>query len=203
MASTTNYGFTTPNDSDPFKDGAAAMRELGQDVDTQLFTALGGTYPGLRLVKVQAIGSGVTSVVVNSAFSAPYANYKVMIAGGSGSTSLANLFMTIGGSTANYYLGLQFIDYATGAAAGAVVNNGSSFAFVGNSNTNNINLNVDVITPFLTQHTRISGDYITNVNSGRFGGYHANSTSYTGFTIGAASGTLSGGTIYVFGYGAT
>jgi hypothetical protein len=34
MATTTNNGWTTPNDSDPFKDGALAMRTLGNGIDT-------------------------------------------------------------------------------------------------------------------------------------------------------------------------
>ena len=36
MATTTNNGWNTPNDSDPFKDGALAIRTLGQDIDTSV-----------------------------------------------------------------------------------------------------------------------------------------------------------------------
>jgi len=38
MATTTNYGWTTPNDSDPFKDGALAIRTLGSAIDTTVAT---------------------------------------------------------------------------------------------------------------------------------------------------------------------
>ena len=34
MATTTNYGWTTPNDTDLVKDGAAAIRTLGSSIDT-------------------------------------------------------------------------------------------------------------------------------------------------------------------------
>jgi len=34
MATTTNYGWTTPNDTDPFKNGASAIRTLGSAIDT-------------------------------------------------------------------------------------------------------------------------------------------------------------------------
>jgi len=37
MATTTNYGWTTPNDTDLVKDGAAAIRTLGSSVDTTVF----------------------------------------------------------------------------------------------------------------------------------------------------------------------
>lgn len=36
MATTTNFGWDTPDDTDLVKDGAAAIRELGQDIDTTL-----------------------------------------------------------------------------------------------------------------------------------------------------------------------
>lgn len=34
MASTTNYGWTTPDDTDYVKNGALAMRTLGNAIDT-------------------------------------------------------------------------------------------------------------------------------------------------------------------------
>ena len=36
MATTPTYGWTTPNDSDPFKDGALAIRTLGDAIDTSV-----------------------------------------------------------------------------------------------------------------------------------------------------------------------
>ena len=43
MATTTNYGWTTPDDTDLVKDGAAAIRTLGSAVDTSFVDLLGGT----------------------------------------------------------------------------------------------------------------------------------------------------------------
>jgi len=37
MATTPNYGWATPNDSDPFKNGASAIRTLGNAIDSTLF----------------------------------------------------------------------------------------------------------------------------------------------------------------------
>lgn len=37
MATTTNYGWTTPNDTDLVKDGAAAIRTLGTAIDTTVY----------------------------------------------------------------------------------------------------------------------------------------------------------------------
>ena len=41
MATTTNYGWTTPNDTDLVKDGAAAIRTLGSSIDTTVFANAG------------------------------------------------------------------------------------------------------------------------------------------------------------------
>ena len=43
MATTTNFGWETPDDTDLVKDGAAAMRTLGGAIDTSLVDLKGGT----------------------------------------------------------------------------------------------------------------------------------------------------------------
>ena len=41
MATTTNYSWTTPDDTDLVKDGAAAIRTLGSSIDTTVFANAG------------------------------------------------------------------------------------------------------------------------------------------------------------------
>lgn len=43
MATTTNFGWETPDDTDLVKDGAAAIRTLGQAIDTSMADLEGGT----------------------------------------------------------------------------------------------------------------------------------------------------------------
>ena len=43
MANTTNFGWETPDDTDLVKDGAAAMRTLGNAIDTSMVDLKGGT----------------------------------------------------------------------------------------------------------------------------------------------------------------
>jgi hypothetical protein len=43
MATTSNFGWTTPDDTDLVKDGAAAIRTLGSNIDTSLVDLKGGT----------------------------------------------------------------------------------------------------------------------------------------------------------------
>jgi hypothetical protein len=207
MATTTpNYGWDVPTSTDYVKDGATAIETLGDDIDATLWTALGGAYPGLRLVKKQTIGSGVSSVNVTSAFSATYEAYKIIITGGVGSASNAILRLQLGASSSNYFEFLIYGGYAA-AAVGGANNNGTAgfFQWAGGSDTNGIYLNVDLQNPFLAKYTRFgsSQSFNTSVETGTDSGIHKTATSYTDFTISPNTGTLTGGTIYVYGYGAS
>lgn len=50
MATTTNYGWTTPDDTALVKDGASAIRTLGSSIDTSMVNLRGGT-AGQSLIK--------------------------------------------------------------------------------------------------------------------------------------------------------
>jgi hypothetical protein len=205
MATTTNYSWTTPDNTAYVKDGASAIRTLGSSVDTTLFTALGGAYPGLRLIKKQTIGSGVASVAVTGAFSADYENYKIIVNGGVGSTAQNfNLALT-GGPANSYYEAGIITGYTSGTNTTLTSTNTASFRFAGSSDTNNNQMNVDLCNPFIakvkTYFAQYSGTSTTG-NGGSLSGFFNNTSSYTGFTL-SVSGTVTGGTIYVYGYGAS
>lgn len=79
MATTTNFGWTTPNDTDLVKDGALSIRTLGNGVDTSMSKLLGGT-TGQVLAKASgtdldfswttpAGGGGKVLQVVNATYS--------------------------------------------------------------------------------------------------------------------------------------
>jgi hypothetical protein len=205
MATTTNYGFEIPDDTDLVKDGALAMRDLGQDVDTQLFTALGGAYPGLRLVKKQTIGSAVSSVQVTSAFSATYENYRIIVTGGA-ATGTAGLRLTLGATATGYYGKTIFGLYSNDTVSGFGVSNGTSWQNAGQATTAGLSLTCDLQNPFTSIRTVVNSNnsgIATNEAFYSVGGFLNDTTSYTSFTLTLASGTMTGGTIYVYGYGAS
>jgi hypothetical protein len=74
MASTSNYGWTTPNDSDPFKLGASAIRALGSAIDTSMNAAL-GTKPAQGVLLNTTSFSAFNTIQVSSVFSGTYNNY--------------------------------------------------------------------------------------------------------------------------------
>jgi hypothetical protein len=202
MATTTNYGFEIPDDTDLVKDGALAMRDLGQDVDTQLFTALGGNYPGLRLIKKQTIGSAVSSVNVTGAFSATYNAYKIIIAGGGVGSTGANITLKLGASATGYSMGGVFVDY-TGSSANIASSNVSSWQTIGFTNATLLSLNCELVDPGVASYTKMTASRIATDSATQTGGVHAVATAFTDFTIAPSSGTITGGTIYVYGYGAS
>ena len=84
MATTTpNYSWPVPTSTDLVKDGASAIEALGDAIDATVY----GLNPGLVLIKTETIGTTVSSVTVTSAFSATYDNYKIIVAGGSGTVT--------------------------------------------------------------------------------------------------------------------
>ena len=202
MATTTpNYGWDVPTSTDYVKDGATAIETLGDDIDATLWTALGGAYPGLRLVKKQTIGSGVSSVTVTGAFSATYENYKIIVTGGVGSTTDFSNF-TLGSTATGYYAAWVANTYAN-VASNAGQSNGSSFFYCAHQTANGIVSDIELNGPFASRQTYFNSQIATD-NTGITGnGYLAGTTSYTAFTLTPVSGTLTGGTIYVYGYGAS
>ena len=157
---------------------------------------------GLVPILTQTIGSAVSSVVVNNAFSATYDAYKITISGGSGTTEEA-LRMQLGASATGYYAGIGTVNYSGATTSNASDNNTTQWSRVGRFTANLINMNIDVLNPFLSKPTLYFGQYTapnTGAGSGFASGFHNVSTSYTDFTLTPASGTLTGGTIRVYGY---
>ena len=160
------------------------------------------TAAGLTLISATTIGTTVGSVTVSGAFSATYDAYKIIVSGGVASND-EKIGLKLGASATGYYAGVTTTVYSTTAAAMDSDNNATSWTRMGRGNTAGININVDVISPFLATRTTIFGQYVsfnTVSGSGMNSGFHNVATSFTDFTLTPAIGTLTGGTIRVYGY---
>jgi len=157
---------------------------------------------GLVLITAQTIGSAVSSVPVNDVFSSTYDNYKIIVSGGVGSVANTILNLTLGATVAGYKYG--YATFTNASVSGVGSTSASSFAGIGEFNTNLLMFNIDVINPNLAKHTFVMGGVAYNVtnNNGRaaYTGVLTDTTQYTAFTITPASGTLTGGTVRVYGY---
>lgn len=150
---------------------------------------------GLVLVKSQTVGTGVSSVTVTNAFSADYDNYKIIWTGGSQSVD-TNIAMYLGAQQASYYLTLHYSQPSGGGVANATVNNGQVWIWAGGGGS----ASVEVLCPFLNMATQIQARVRYATIFGNTIGHLANSSSFTSFTFFPGSGTMTGGTIRVYGY---
>ena len=251
MATTTNYGWTTPDDTALVKDGASAIRTLGSSVDTttkalnpettlgdisyrsssanvktrlgigstgNVLTVAGGVptwsapaaaASGLTLVKTQTIGSGVSSVSVSGAFSSTYDNYLIVLSGGV--ASLNNWLLLNFGSTTTGYYHVNFYGDANSAGPSAFAGSNDSSMYFGAGSANSLNGQATIIAPNLAKRTNVYGTTMrTTTTSSKsrwlsYGGFENSDTQHTAFTLTAAdagdgNGTLTGGTIKVYGY---
>lgn len=167
----------------------------------QVLTAAQMNKVGLWLIKTQTIGTTVSSVVVSDVFSADYENYKIIVSGGTSSSTNTNLNLTLGSTTTGYYYGGYTSSFVSSSGSPFFGNNAASFPF-GTASLQNT-CDGTLIRPFATDETIIYGEYSninTSGNGGWIKGFVNNTTSYTAFTLTPGTGTLTGGTIYVYGY---
>jgi hypothetical protein len=91
MATTTNYGWATPNDTDLVKDGASAIRTLGSSIDTSVKSLSPGTTAGdvdyyTAATTKARLGIGTTGQVLTVAAGVPSWSTPASAAPGSGQT---------------------------------------------------------------------------------------------------------------------
>jgi len=191
--------------------GADAFSRLAVGANDTVLTADSAAATGMKwatpssgslvLVKSQVIGTAVSSVTVTSAFSSAYDAYKIVIGGtGVGSTVGEQLLLQLGSATTNYDTAHQSVDYSTSAIFTNGASGATSFARVGAVKTTYQQMNLDLINPFNASPTTICAWYDYYTAGGWTTGIQRSTTSFTAFTITPGGGTITGGTIYVYGY---
>ena len=153
---------------------------------------------GMWLVKTQTIGTGVTSVTVTNAFSSTYDNYRVIVSGGASSAADAGLTLTLGAKVTGYKSVLYYQDY-TGSAI-TILGSVTTYMHSGRTGTNGHSAVMDFVAPNLAKNTTM----IAHGSSPTYNVWAINNTNdttqYTDFTLDRSAGTLTGGTIKVYGY---
>ena len=189
-----------------FADGTTLSAGDLNDITGTLNSIMnGGGYSaigGLQLIKTQTIGSAVSSVTVSSAFSATYDSYKIIFHGGTMSAT-GSIRASLGGITTGYYSNLIYSNFGTTTPTGANTSNSSSWNYVGAGNTTSANGEFDLHNPFATKVKWGRSSYMQLTSAGDCGTgsfIQGLTTSCTDLTILPSTGTLTGGTIYVYGY---
>lgn len=204
MATTTNYGWTTPDDTALVKDGAAAIRTLGSSIDTSLNTALGTKKAGLVLLNTTSF-SAVASQSINDVFSSTYDFYRVMLIGTASAAVSINLRLRVSGTdaTGSNYTRQRILAENTGVSGAR--STGTAF-FPGDIELDPCTMILDIGNPNKASFTSFNGQNLVRVTSGTVvtnlqinTGQHELNTAYTGFTVFPSSGTITG-SVYTYGY---
>lgn len=193
MPTTTKMGITYPASTDLVKNGATDMGTLATNVDNKT---------GLIFLKSQVVGTGVTSVTVSAAFSTYFDNYRIIYMGGSAST-FCDLWLRLGATATGYYMGGSYTAYNAGAVTAVSTGLANQWSYAGIGDPSGNALSVDVFQPYLADQSGIASAFFSLGNTrvgGSVYGVLNNTTSYTAFTILASAGTLTGGTIRLYGY---
>ena len=156
-------------------------------------------YAGLVLVKTQTVGSAVASVTVSDAFSSAFENYLIVDSGGSMSVNTI-IGLKLGATATGYFYSLIRSDYTSSTLYVEPGNNQASWPYTSGGAANRTGV-ITLSQPHATLRTRVSvqmAAYDTFFIN--FQGFLNDTTSYTAFTLTPASGTMTGGTIRVYGY---
>ena len=182
--------------------------QLIYETDTDRIAAWNGSTwvythsSGLVLISSTTIGSAVSSVTVTGAFSATYDNYRIIISGGVGSAT-TGIDMQLGSTTTGYYKGSFLNTYTSATVSSDQQANAANWGAVGLTTANTLNGDITLFGPNLAKNTIFHSAAVYSHTTGRFwssGGYLADTTQYTAFTVSTAGQTMTGGTIRVYGY---
>jgi hypothetical protein len=154
---------------------------------------------GLWLVKSQTVGTGVSSVTVTGAFSADYDNYKIIYTNGVQSVS-DSLAVRFGAAATAYYGALVFANWLAPGVSSLSSNNSAAADYCGGGDSGFSELNCDVLMPFQPKTTMIMGNMMNGTAHGTFSYRLNDAGSYSSFLIFPRTGTMTGGTISVYGY---
>jgi hypothetical protein len=168
-------------------------------------TGLAWASTGLTLVNTTTITNGVSSVSLNNVFSSTYKNYRVVInwLEGSVNTATVSLRLRASGTDNTGAFAYQPRGWKiTGGTLAGFGTAGSSIPLNVISGADPITI-MDVTLPFVTRQTNFIIDSFEGNNNDAwgFGATHTQAVAYDGFTVFPSSGTFTGGTIYVYGYG--
>lgn len=201
MATTTNYGWTTPDNTAYVKDGASAIRTLGSSVDTSLFSLSNGKNVGHSIIARTSF-SAQTTVSFSNIFTSNFDNYQILInieAASAANTLLLRLRSGTTDNSATNYNRQELTANSTTVTAGQGAN---QTAFLcGQYNTAGGASSVTLYNPNEVQYTYITSEGVspmTNVTMVKSAGFFTLTTAFNGFSVIAAGGTITG-TIKVYG----
>jgi hypothetical protein len=216
MASTTSFNWETPDDTDLVKDGAAAIRTLGNSIDTSMTDLLGGT-TGQVLSKTSGTDMDFT-------WATPSAGGGMTLLS---TTSLSGATTTISSISQDYKSLLVIVVAMTNSTADGKFrvawNTDKYFFMSGTSNSTAYQIDNSYLSPNVnTSRTETNNAFAIEINnytdgtngmkpvqaygftgssstSFNLGGSAFNSSALTSLSFSNTGGNWSGGTVYIYG----
>jgi hypothetical protein len=206
MPNTTNYSFPTPADTDLVKNGADAIRDLGDAVDTAMNTALGTKKAGMVLLNTTSF-SAVSSQSFNNVFSSTYDNYLIAVNSlvGSSTTFTSMRLRVAGSDSSGTTYNRQLLVAESSSVTGIRVTSATSFSdLIGTSTTDETQAFLYISNPAKAARTSLQSiDNNQGFNTGVklvVNMYNNNlTTAFDGFTLIPNAGTITG-SVSVYGY---
>ena len=211
MSTTSAYGWNIPDNTDLVKDGALAIRTLGNAIDTSMNTALGTKKAGMVLLNTTSFSAVSSFSLPANTFTATYENYKVLITLNT-SANDTDFFLRLrasgsDNSTNNYFYGIYSFrsnNTANNYGAASVSNISIGQTESGRATSDDYYYTVDISQPFLTRNTKIvfqgqDLDGSSNFTSRGGGGILNVSSSFDSASFIVGAGTITG-KYSVYGY---
>ena len=215
---TTNFGWDIPQSTDLVKDGATAIAALGQDIDTAFVDFKGGTTgqvlkktsgtdldvewgtasSGLTLINTTSF-SGVASQSVNNVFSSTYPNYLVLMNMTTSTTMTPQFrFRTASDDTTSNY-NIQHLEASVSSVTATRNLNTNIMGLTPTTFNGKLIYSIQILNPNAAVETQ--GFITTSIymNSLTSAFYQNTSDQYTGFSLIASTGNITG-TVRVYGY---
>jgi hypothetical protein len=199
MGNTANNNWPYPESTDLVKDGATAIENLADAIDTTLGVYSPATPMGVHLTTVSF--SAVSSVSLpTGTFTSTYANYQIVVNANLASSTTLQFRMRLAGTdnTANSYV--SQVIYGTGSSA-VIGNVTSTTGILTNNNASNLNPTIfNIYEPFVAQRTIVSSNWINlNMTTGLSGIDHNVATAFDSLTLLTGTGNMTG-SVSVYGF---
>jgi len=155
---------------------------------------------GLVYVTSTTVGSAVSSVTIQNCFNTSFDAYKCVLSnvdGSSGTSALVLQLVDSGGTaaTTNYSQTGIYLTYAS-----TTVNGYNATVWDMGLSATNYGGAFDLFNPFLSVSTYYNVISADDTYLRVYGGKHTTASSYTGIKLAPNVGTMTGGTVTVYGY---
>jgi hypothetical protein len=200
------YSWPVPTSTDLVTNGATAIEALGDAIDASMNTALGTKKAGMVLLNTTSF-SAVSSQSINDVFSATYDNYRIILTCIGSAAGDVNFRVRVAGadnSASNYvYGGMERISSGT-SFTGLASTGATSWPLLRYDTGSRGGVSqIDIFKPFEAIETSMIfgsvGENVTNQEYSWINGQLTVTTSYTGFSLIATVGNITG-EVSVYGY---